>query len=213
MLPLLVVLAFCTRVVSSAECNNGGDNGFNGNMGGTAETCACGTPPSTTCKNMKEGCNAVAKTCVCPEGSAWGEVDQTGVFQCIVCGPYDSAENQKTMNSRLAYTMGYKCAGGSNTVVGDGKTICPVGTVDRRSCDNTHCQKTGTTACTACANGQYQDEEGQGYIWNGPFSTDTQWYVKHVYFFFSSSSSSSPPPPSSFSFSLSYTIVSHTLTI
>ena len=173
MLPLLLVLALCTGVVSSAPCLADG-NGFNV-ASGSALTCNCGT---TTCKNSQEGCDEVANKCVCPPGSAWGKVPVNGIDKCIVCGPYTATHMTQTW-----YTSGYQCVGGSTTVVGDGKTICPVGTVDRRECDTSNCQKTGTTACTSCANGQYQDEEGKVFIWDF-ISQVPQWYVKYVYWFF-----------------------------
>ena len=156
---------------------------------GVGLSCTCGT---ATCTVAKMGCNATADQCVCPPGSAWGDI--SGQTECIICGPYNLYGSQ-------SYTAGYQCAGGSITVVGDGKTICPVGTVDYRECDmpNTYTCKKGTASCRACSAGQYQDEEGQEKI-IGLGEMGKVWYV---FFFF--------PPPSSFPFSLSLAPKSHTL--
>jgi len=104
---------------------------------------------------------------------------------CVLCGPV-AADGR----SQPTYTSGYQCAGGSTTVVGDGKTICPAGTVDYKICDwPSHiypggCPKKGTTACTKCPAGQYQDQEGTVKTINHRPLSDALWYNKVFFFFF-----------------------------
>ena len=195
MLPLLLVLALCTGVVSSAPCLADG-NGFNV-ASGSALTCNCGT---TTCKNSQEGCDTTANKCVCPPGSAWGKVGTSDNYECIMCGPFTTDERNQEW-----YTPGYQCVGGSTTVVGDGKTICPAGTVDYRECDMpssinlSGCTKKGTIACKLCRAGQYQDQEGTDIKISSMTVPTPIWYV----FFFS--------PPLSLSLSHQSLTHSHNL--
>ena len=156
MLPLLLVLALCTYVVSSDPCLTDSDGAIV--PSGSDLTCDCGTTGTTaSCStNVPMGCDAAANTCLCLPGSAWGTAPGLMTGECIVCGPFTADERDQEW-----YTQGYKCAGGSTMVVGDGKTICPAGTVDYRECDlSSQTCKKGSTSCKPCGTGQYQDQEG-----------------------------------------------------
>ena len=175
----LAVLAICARVVSSATCVAN----FPGFNTGTDDTCECGT---TTCNITTEGCNATASKCVCPPGSTWGtltSMDFETTEACVLCGPVTADGRSQD------YTHGYQCAGGSTTVVGDGKTICPAGTVDFRVCDRdprtfpNGCNAIGTTACDSCPAGQYQDQEGAHLLLYDRFSNTPSWYVRKFFLF------------------------------